>query len=388
MSTGLAGRVGDAERWLARHRALVGCVAGLWLLTTATRHFVVAPASVLPSVAADLGVSEGRAVWLVSAAPASWAATNAVLGLRLDRAGDYRAVAAGVAVVVLADGASRAAATRGSSVALLTARLVAGVAVGLVWTASTNLIGGAVSPAVRGTALGVFLTSAPAGFALGQATGPIVAARAGWPAGLLVMPAGSVVAFGLVAGFAVQLTFGVVHSYVREAVDDGVTGTALSVLTTAGISGAFSAPLATGALIELSGGYGPAFGYAGLLVALGLAASWGAPESTVGAGRTPACEGTDSPRRATGIDSRRFGSSCRGSRVSTTARADRSPPDLWPPRRDVTRERRRTTPPRVRVARPALAGGVPRPARGRDGAAGCLGPPRRLRPRDLPVCRL
>jgi len=411
VSTNIVARAGAAERWLARNRALVGCVAGLWLLTTATHHFVVAPASVLPRVAADLGVSEGRAVWLVSAVPASWAATNAVLGLWLDRAGDYRAVAAGVVVVVLAGGASWAAATRGSFAGLLGARLVAGVAVGLVWTASTNLIGGAVPSAVRGTAIGVFLTSAPAGFALGQVTGPVVAARAGWPAGLLVMPVGSVVAFGLVAvsvrrlsldppsgagsaragaasvlrhravwfgcamafaaysyylflnswlptylarefavsaavggalaavfpamgiasrvgggvvsdrllggrrrpvlraaflvsfptvvaaawtrrlavvvatlvvaGFVVQLTFGVVYSYVREAVDDDVTGTALSFLTTAGISGAFSAPLVTGALIEWSGGYVSAFGYAGGLVLLGLAASWLAPESVV-----------------------------------------------------------------------------------------------------------
>ena len=413
MTTGLTARFGRAERWLARHRALVGCLAGLWLLTTATHHFVVAPASVLPSVAADLGVSEGRAVWLVSAVPASWAATNAVLGLWLDRAGDYRAVAAGVVVVVLAGVASWAAATHGSFLALLAARLVAGVAVGLVWTASTNLIGGAVSPAHRSTAIGVFLTSAPAGFALGQATGPVVAASAGWPAGLLVMPVGAVAAFGLVtvsvgrlsldppssaasartgarsvlrhravwfgcamafaaysyylflnswlptylagefavsaavggalaavfpatgvvsrigggvvsdrllggrrrpvlraaflvslptvvavawssrlavvagtlvvAGFVVQLTFGVVYSYVRETVTEDVTGVALSFLTTAGISGAFSAPLVTGALIDLSGGYAPAFGYAGCLVALGLAASWAAPESAAAA---------------------------------------------------------------------------------------------------------
>jgi predicted MFS family arabinose efflux permease len=400
----VSNRVVAVRRSLATHRVLVACLGGLWLLTAATHHYVVAPASVLPQVAAGLGVSSGRAVWLVSAVPASWAATNVALGVWIDRAGDYRTIAVGTLVVVVAGGWSAGAARAGSFWSLLAARLVAGVAIGLVWTASTNLVGGAVSSANRGTAIGVFLTSAPAGFALGQATGPVV----GWPASLLVMPVVALPAFALVtvsvgrlsldpptdagvaradvlrhrtvwygcamafaaysyylflnswlptylaqefavsttvggalaavfpamgvlsrvgggavsdrllggrrvpvlraaflvslptvvalawtrwlavvvatlvvAGFVVQLTFGVVYSYVREAVDAGVTGTALAFLTTAGISGAFSAPLVTGALIEWSGGYAAAFGYAAILVSLGLAASWVAPESGV-----------------------------------------------------------------------------------------------------------
>jgi nitrate/nitrite transporter NarK len=401
-----AGRVAAARRSLAAHRAFVGSLVGLWLLSAATHHYVVAPASVLPRVAADLGVSSGRAVWLVSAVPASWAATNFALGRWIDRAGDHRTIVAGTLVVVLAGLWSVVAARAGSFWSLLGARLVAGVAVGLVWTASTNLVGGAVSPASRGTAIGVFLTSAPAGFALGQLTGPVVAARAGWPASLLVVVVGAVPALALVtvsvrrlsldpptdpapgrsgvlrhravwygcvmafaaysyylflnswlptylarsfavsptvggalaavfpamgvlsrvgggavsdrlldgrrlpvlraaflvslpavavvawtrrlavvvavlvvAGFVVQLTFGVVYSYVREAVDPAVTGTALGFLTTAGISGAFSAPLVAGSLIEWTGGYAAAFGYAACLVALGLALSLAAPES-------------------------------------------------------------------------------------------------------------
>ncbi|MFB6305019.1 MAG: nitrate/nitrite transporter, partial [Haloferacaceae archaeon] len=276
-------------------------------------------------------------------------------------------------------------------------------------TASTNLIGGAVTERNRGTAIGLFITSAPAGFALGQLTTPYVASTAGWPASFLVMSVVAAVAFALltvsirglaidpptntasmrsnfaavlghpavwygcamafaaysyylfmnswlptylaqefdlstaisgaltavfpamgvlsragggaisdrllgqrripvlraaflislpvvvliavtrrlalilvalvVAGFVIQLTFGVVYSYVREVVDPDITGTALAFLTTAGISGAFSAPLVTGTLIEWTGGYVAAFAYATALTALGLGLSFVAPES-------------------------------------------------------------------------------------------------------------
>lgn len=409
MTVDIVGRLGATAGVLRRDRALVGCLVGLWLLTAATHHYVVAPASVLSRVATDLGVSSGRAVWLVSAVPASWAATNFALGGWIDRVGDYRTIAVGALVVVLAGGWSVVAARGGAFWSLLAARLVAGVAIGLIWTASTNLTGGAVSTATRGTAIGFFLTSAPAGFALGQLTGPVVAERAGWPASLLVMVVVAVPAFALVtvsvrrlsldppttgesvragvlrhravwygcvmafvaysyylflnswlptylareftvsptvggalaavfpamgvlsrvgggaisdrllggrrvpvlraaflvsfptvaaiavtrrlavvvgalvvAGFVIQLTFGVVYSYVREVVDPSVTGSALGFLTTAGMTGAFSAPLVAGALIEWSDGYAAAFVYAGCLVALGLAFSWIAPESPAG----------------------------------------------------------------------------------------------------------
>lgn len=73
----------------------------------------------------------------------------------------------------------------------------------------------------------------------------------------------------VVAGFAIQLSFGVLYAYVRESVPESIAGTALSFLGTAGMAGAFSAPLVTGELIEY-GGYPTAFAYA---VTLGLVGS-------------------------------------------------------------------------------------------------------------------
>lgn len=402
-------RAAHAARAVADNRPLLGCLLGTWLLSAATHHYVVAPASVLPQVTADLAVTEGTAIWLVSAVPGTWALTNFALGVSIDRQGDYRTIAAGTAVVVVCGGWSWWAARGGAFHSLIASRLVAGVAVGVIWTASTNLIGGAVSASNRGTAIGVFLTSAPAGFALGQLTTPTLTSVAGWPASLLVVSVGAAVAFAtlsasigglsvdatpntasvranmgtvlgnpavrfgcimafaaysyylfmnswlpsylaaefgttpalsgvlaavfpamgilarpaggavsdrllgrrrlpvlrgaflvslpvvvavawtrelavvlgslVVAGFVIQLTFGVVYSYVRESVGPTVTGTALSFLTTAGIFGAFSSPLVTGGLIDYSGGYVAAFAYATVLTALGLALSVLAPES-------------------------------------------------------------------------------------------------------------
>jgi nitrate/nitrite transporter NarK len=398
-------------RTLTANRALVGCLGGLWLLTAATHHYIMAPASVLPQVAADLRVAPAVAVWLVSAVPGSWAITNFALGVWIDRFGDYRVIAVGTGVVVLAGIWSWRAGSRGAVLPLLVSRLCAGIAVGVIWTASTNLIGGAVSGANRGTAIGVFITSAPAGFALGQLLTLLIASRSNWPASFLVMSVGAGLAFPLiaisvrhlaveattntasvranfaavlrhravwfgcamafaaysyylfmnswlpsylaeefalspelsglltavfpamgilsraggglisdrlldqrrvpvlrvgflislplvaliawtrwlalivlaliVAGFVIQLTFGVVYSYVREIVAAEITGTALALLTTAGVSGAFSAPLITGALIEVTGSYLSAFAYAAALTAVGLVLSWIAPESPV-----------------------------------------------------------------------------------------------------------
>lgn len=401
-------------RALAANRALVGCLGGLWLLTAATHHYIMAPASVLSQVAADLHVAPAVAVWLVSAVPGSWAITNFALGVWIDRFGDYRMIAVGTGVVVLAGIWSWRAGSRGAFLPLLVSRLCAGIAVGVIWTASTNLIGGAVSGVNRGTAIGVFITSAPAGFALGQLLTPFIASWSGWPTSFLVMSVGAGLAFPLiaisvrhlaietttntasmranfaavlrhravwfgcamafaaysyylfmnswlpsylaeefalfpelsglltavfpamgilsraggglisdrllnqrrvpvlrvgflislplvaliawtrwlalivlaliVAGFVIQLTFGVVYSYVREIVAAEITGTALALLTTAGVSGAFSPPLITGALIEATGSYLSAFAYAAALTMVGLVLSWIAPESPVSSG--------------------------------------------------------------------------------------------------------
>ena len=390
-------------------RSGVAYLSGTWLLSAAVHVYVITPASVLPRVADGLAVPETTAVWLVSAVLVAWAATNFGVGVVVDRVGDCAVVGAAGAVVVAAALLGWTFARDGLFYPLIGTRVAAGVAIGAIWIASTTLVGRLFAVERRGTALGVFTTSAPAGFAVGQVLGPQVSDLLGWPAifavggalsafalaafalahlvtdsstdrrpnataddaagltvrqrfgvalrnrtvvvgaavafaayslylflnswlptylvdefalsanvsGLLaaVFPAMGIVSragggvisdrlFGhrrlpvlkwsfvvttpvlvllamsrsvpvlvgllVVGGLVIQLTFGVVYSYVQEAVDPANEGTALSILGSAGIAGAFSAPVIAGALIDLTGSYTAAFGYAVAVAAVGV----------------------------------------------------------------------------------------------------------------------
>jgi predicted MFS family arabinose efflux permease len=85
----------------------------------------------------------------------------------------------------------------------------------------------------------------------------------------------------LVAGFAIQLCLGLVFAYVRELVAPAVAATAVALLTSVGLAGAFVAPIAAGALIGATG-YGTAFAAAGAVGVVGVALAWYAPEPSPG----------------------------------------------------------------------------------------------------------
>jgi nitrate/nitrite transporter NarK len=88
-----------------------------------------------------------------------------------------------------------------------------------------------------------------------------------------------IVAALLVAGFAIQLSLGLVFAYVRELVDPAVAATAVAFLTSVGLAGAFLAPIAAGAIIERSG-YETAFLVAGGLGLVGVVLARVASEPT------------------------------------------------------------------------------------------------------------
>jgi MFS family permease len=401
--------VTDDPAW---SRSGIAYLVATWLLSAAAQVYVIVPASVVPRIATDFGVSQTTAVWLISAVLVAWAGTNFGVGVVVDRVGDYIVVAVSGAVVVGTALAGWVAAADGLFWPLIGTRVVAGVAVGAVWIASTTLVGRLFTVKRRATALGIFTTSAPAGFAVGQVLGPRITDAAGWPAIFAVggaLTAIALVVFGLVhlvdgeasrtrsegatddsdaatvasirqrfavtlrnrtvavgagaafvayslylflnswlptylivafdlsvevsgllaavfpamgiisragggvvsdrlfghrrlpvlkwsfvittpvvfllgvstsipilvallvlGGLVIQLTFGVVYSYVQEAVEPENAGTALSILGSAGISGAFSAPVIAGALIDLTGTYAAAFAYAVGIAAVGV----------------------------------------------------------------------------------------------------------------------
>lgn len=386
-----------------------GCLLGGWILSFFANAALLFPASILPQMMASLTVGPATVVWVISAAYASYAASNVVIGLIIDWTSDV-IVATGATFLLVGAGIwGWAAARRGDFASLLLSRVVVGVVIGAIWTTGANLVGRTFAEDQQGISLGLFTASAPAGLAAGQFFGPIFANRWGWPAdfaifSLLTLPGlvtfvvgyrrtdfrgergptpkfnefvtaltrrsvvyGCVMGFLayslflffnswmptylserfglavstsgilsalfpamgivsragggivsdkflkgrrlpvirtsfavsmpvvilvgmidvipllilllLVAGFAIQLSIGIFYTYVREAVAENVTGTALALLTSASLTGAFFAPVITGMLIESTGSFNAAFGYAIALAVAGVALAWRAPES-------------------------------------------------------------------------------------------------------------
>lgn len=111
----------------------------------------------------------------------------------------------------------------------------------------------------RPVVLGSFLVTTPlvVGLGLGRSVGVLAAALLG-------------------AGFAIQLTLGLVYTYIRELVSGRVAATAVAFQTSVGLAGAFAAPIVGGAVIETAG-YRPAFLLAGLVGLVGIAVAWRAP---------------------------------------------------------------------------------------------------------------
>ncbi len=175
----------------ADRTAVWAAIAGLFLLSTAAAAYEIAPASVSPTIMADLGVGQAEAGWLVSVMYAVAVAASIPVGAALDRTDLLRAVTAAAVALLVAGVWGWAAASGDDYLGLVLSRMLGGLAYVTVWNAGANLAGRAVPGRFQATAVGVFTASAPAGFALGQVSGPLVANAAGWPA---IFPA-----YGLVA---------------------------------------------------------------------------------------------------------------------------------------------------------------------------------------------
>lgn len=94
-----------------------------------------------------------------------------------------------------------------------------------------------------------------------------------------VLEPGLLAVLGLlvVAGFAIQMTIALLFTYVTEVVEPAVRTTAVALLTSVGLVGAFAAPLAAGIVIETMG-YKAAFVAAAAVGAVGVAIATVAPD--------------------------------------------------------------------------------------------------------------
>jgi predicted MFS family arabinose efflux permease len=380
-------------------------VAGVSLISMGLAAYEIAPASVTPLIRDSLNVGPAAAGFVVGIMLGIAVVGSLPVGVVLDRTNSRTALLVAVLALLVAGVWGWIGGQRGDYWSVIASRTVGGMAYVVVWNAGIDMVSRATTDANRATAVGIFTASGPVGFAVGQSTGPLVAARFGWPAiflaftgftliglllfwptsrglgtssggapnvqefgsvlrngtvwmigalgflgyvlymfvnswgssylteeigltlaqgGLLVavFPAVGVVArissgllsdrvfdgrrqpvlLGsfvlaapvlfvftrlqsvpllvaglLLAGFAIQLTLGLSFTYVREVVDARVAATAVAFHTSVGLAGAFLAPIAGGAVVDLAG-FDTAFFLACLLAVFGIGVAWRAPE--------------------------------------------------------------------------------------------------------------
>ena len=173
-----------------------GLLAALWLFLVFVGGYSIVPASVMSVVIAELSVGPTAASWVLTAPQVAAAAVGLPVGIYLDRVNNRVAAVASVLVLLAAGVWGWAAADASAYWSLIGSRLLGGTAFVTFWVAGANLLTGAFGTGNRATAVAVYTTGYPVGYAVGQYTGPLIAGGLGWAAifaafavlGLVVLP--------------------------------------------------------------------------------------------------------------------------------------------------------------------------------------------------------
>ncbi|MFB6303598.1 MAG: MFS transporter [Haloferacaceae archaeon] len=152
-------------------------LAGCWLVATGYNAYLIAPASVLPRLASTFGVDKPTAGFAISAVYAAWVLLQLPAGLAMDRRDNRQLVLAGVGVFFVAAVAGYLA---DGYALFIASRFLGGTAAAFIWTAGANIVGRTFPASTRALATSLFVASAPAGFALAQFVGPLLAGAFGW----------------------------------------------------------------------------------------------------------------------------------------------------------------------------------------------------------------
>jgi len=157
-------------------------LAACFLVSAGANAYMIAPASVIPVVVGEFGVTKAAAGALISAAILGSVLAQLPGGVLMDRYDNRYLMGPGIAAFVAATLATYL--VTGFD-ALLVLRFLGGLAGGFVFTMGANVVGHVFPAATQGRATSVFITSAPVGFGLAQAGSPLVAASIGVRAVLL-----------------------------------------------------------------------------------------------------------------------------------------------------------------------------------------------------------
>ncbi|MBX0297119.1 MFS transporter [Haloarcula nitratireducens] len=152
-----------------------------WLLLLFVGAYLITPASILPLVMTDLGITEATAAALVSMPQVAATVIGIPVGIYLDRVETRATVPVAAAVLLIGSTGDWLAASGGTVSLLIASRLLAGVGMFVLWVTCINVAASTFPPARRATATSVIISGYPAGYALGQLSAPRVAAVVGWP---------------------------------------------------------------------------------------------------------------------------------------------------------------------------------------------------------------
>jgi NNP family nitrate/nitrite transporter-like MFS transporter len=198
----------DAREFAGGSTWRVVTIATGWLLLLFVGAYLITPASILPLVMTDLGITEATAAALVSMPQVAATVIGIPIGIYLDRVETRTAIPAAAVVLLAGSTGDWVAASEGSVSLLIATRLLAGVGMFVLWVTCINVASSTVAPARRATATSVIISGYPAGYALGQLGAPRVAALVGWPgvfpvfgAAVLVTSVSFYVAVGRVSRF-------------------------------------------------------------------------------------------------------------------------------------------------------------------------------------------
>ena len=147
--------------------------------------YLIAPASIIPLLVDAFGVDKATAGLSISVFFLSWGVAGLPGGLLMDRYDNRRLAFLGTAVFVTACVVSAFAPTYA---VFLLARLVGGATGAFLWTANTNIVSRVFPESKLAVGTSLFVAAGPAGQAVAQFLGPLLADAAGWRSVFLAYP--------------------------------------------------------------------------------------------------------------------------------------------------------------------------------------------------------
>jgi predicted MFS family arabinose efflux permease len=173
-----------------------GILSILCLLYVFVGAYQIVPASVMPITRAELGVGPATASWIVSILFLAMAVAAIPVGVYTDRVDNRRLLGFGTGLLLISSVWGWQAATARTYWLILASRFLGGIAVTIIWTTSVNLSDFLFDDERATTAIAILSASPLLGFAIGQTTGPVLAAKFGWASTFLIFGIGAAAAYG------------------------------------------------------------------------------------------------------------------------------------------------------------------------------------------------